>query len=376
MKKDFEQIVTEVFSSEEIEELQKLALLGKQIASIAHELNNPLTAILGYAEMLQAIELEPKAKRYSNNIYISAIRAAKIAESLLAYLKKTEIKFVSVNLNEVIEKTLSLFEYQLKVNGISVQLDLLPTKPVKGDFHKLQQIFFNLIINAIQSLETWDREKRLLISSKSHENKIRVMVSDSGPGINSSHIDKIFSPFHTTKKNGSGLGLSIVYNIVKEHGGDISLLPAAVGCSFIIDFHACTEDEQHFSRISEKKIKESKKVLIVDDDELVITAIGGIIKLLGCTVTFTTKALGALEELKKNDFDIILVDYKMPEMDGIDFINSACEFTDIKKFILMTGYIGIDTSKINAKYNVPVLQKPISLEELKQVISGEIYSKP
>lgn len=375
MKKDFEEIFKGSLSPKKIEELEKLALLGKQIASIAHELNNPLTAILGYSEMLQTMGLEPKAKRYADNIYISAIRAAKIAEGLLAYMQKKEINLTSVKINEVIGKTLSLFEYQLKVNGISVNLDLSSSQLVKGDFHKLQQIFFNLIINAIHSLENWDGEKRISISSKSLENKIRIIISDTGPGIDSSHIDKIFTPFSTTKKNGSGLGLNIVYNIVKEHGGDISLMPDAAGCTFIIDFQAYSGTKQYPDSIPEKIVKVNKKVLIVDDDEIVISAIGGIIKLLGCTVTFTSKALDALEELSKSDFDIILVDYKMPEINGLDFINSACAFTDIKKFILMTGYIGLDLKKIREEYNIPVLQKPISLEELRQVISGGVSTK-
>jgi CheY-like chemotaxis protein len=363
-------------SSQEIEEIEKLVLLGKQIASLAHELNNPLTAILGYAEMLQTIELDPRAKRYANNIYISAIRAAKIAEGLLTYLKKKEIQFAPVDINDVIEKTLSLFEYQITVNAIAIHLDLTPAKPVRGDFHKLQQIFFNLMINSIHSLETWNGKKQISIASMSYENKLRIFISDTGPGIDKTREDKIFSTIYTTKKNGSGLGLNIVYNIVKEHGGDITLLPAAEGCSFAIDFPIYIVTEAHHSITSvSKTTTENKKVLIVDDDELVISAIGGIIKLLGGTVTFTSKPSAGLKELKKNDFDIILVDYKMPEMNGVDFIDMASKFVDIKKFILMTGYIGLDIKKINEEYKIPVLQKPISLDELRQVISGDIFLK-
>jgi len=372
VKKNHEQIVPNDYSVRSIEELEKLALLGEQIASIAHELNNPLSAILGYSEILQSIELEPKAKRYANNIYISAIRAAKISEGILTYLKKKETKLISLNINEVIEKTLSLFEYQAKLHQISIKLDLSSVPSVRGDFHKLQQVFFNLIMNAIQSLETWKGEKKILLSSKLTENKIRIMISDSGPGIDNSNIRQIFSPFHTTKKNGTGLGLSIVHSIVKEHGGDILLMPNAIGCSFMIDFPVSIETKQHNIPVAENKIVENKKVLIIDDDEIVINAIGGIIKLLGCTVTFTTNAFDALDELRKSNFDIILVDYKMPEMNGVDFINTASKFIDIKKFVLMTGYIGLDAREIREKYKIPVLQKPIGLEELKLALSGSI----
>lgn len=370
MNKDLEQIIAKDFSTTNIEELEKFALLGEQIAGIAHELNNPLSAILGYSEMLQTMELEPKAKKYADNIYISAIRAAKIAESLLTFLKKKEIKFVPLNLNEVIEKTLSLFDYQLRANSISVRLDLSSTMPIKGDFHKLQQIFFNLIMNAIQSLEIWDGEKTIRISTSSLENKVRVMVSDSGPGIDNFNISKVFSTFHTTKNSGTGLGLSIVHSLVKEHGGEISLISDAKGCSFLIDFSMTSDTVDDCGSVIENMIQENKRVLIVDDDELVINAIAGIIKLLGYTVTFTTKPFDAIQELRNNDFDIILVDYKMPAMNGIDFIKCASEFVNIKKFILITGYIGLDTQEIHKKYNIPILQKPIGLDELKHALLG------
>lgn len=367
---NLEQIIAVDFPTKNIEELKKLALLGEQIAGIAHELNNPLSAIVGYSELLQTIELEPKAKRYVDNVYISAMRAAKIAEGLLTFLKKKETKFVPVNINEVIEKTFSLFEHQMKVGRISVKLNLSSILPVKGNFHKLQQIFFNLIMNAIQSLETWDGEKRILISSNSFENRVRVMFSDSGPGIDSSNINKVFSPLHTTKKNGTGLGLSIVHSLIKEHDGDISIIPDKAGCSFLIDFPMTSETNEHSSPVPENKLKGNKRVLIVDDDELVINAISGIIKLFGCIVTFTTKPFDALHELRNNDFDIILVDYKMPAMNGIDFIKRASEFVSINKFIIITGYIGLDTQEIHKKYNIPILQKPIGLNELKHALLG------
>ncbi len=214
-----------------------------------------------------------------------------------------------------------------------------------------------------------------MISSASYNNKIRICVSDTGPGIDSSIENKIFTALYTTKKNGTGLGLNIVYNIVKEHGGDISLSTDSEGCCFVIDFPVYKEAEKIENFKSIKRGNKNKKVLIVDDDELVISAIGGIIKLLGSTVTFTSKPSMGLEEIRKNDFDVVLVDYKMPEMNGVDFIDLASRFTDIKKFILMTGYVGLDTKKITDEYRIPVLQKFISLDELKQVISGEIFSK-
>ncbi|MCX7914290.1 MAG: hybrid sensor histidine kinase/response regulator [Thermodesulfovibrionales bacterium] len=370
MEKDAKGKIEEEPSPFKSEDIKKLALLGQHMAAISHELNNPLCAILGYAEMLQSMELDPKAKKYIDNIYISAIRASKIIEGLLSFLRKKQTILVPLKIQEVIQKTIDLLEYQIKTHAILLELNLPQTKLVKGDFHKLQQIFFNLIMNSIQALETQRGEKIISIKTEDFEDKVRILISDNGPGINSSIIDieNIFMPFSTTKKNGTGLGLSIVRSLIKEHEGEITLLPKATGCSFLIDLPATLEEEDKSTQVEKSKLNISKRVLIVDDDELVISAIGGIVKLLGCTVTHTAKPSEGLEELKRNDFDIIFVDYKMPMINGIEFIEKASKFVDIEKFVIITGYIGIEEKALFKKYNIPILRKPVKLEELKEAI--------
>jgi signal transduction histidine kinase len=220
----------------DIMEIERLASLGELIAGISHELNDPLSAILGYSEILQTIDMDPQVKRYINNIHISAMRSAKVVEGLLTFLRKNEIEFNAININDVIKQTVSLFEYQMRTNSISLVLGLSSDIPhAMGDFYRLQQVFFNIIMNALQALEKWHDERRISISSDSCEGGVRVIVSDSGPGIDREHIHRIFSPFFTTKPRGTGLGLSIVQGIIKEHGGRISVLSEGQGCSFVIE---------------------------------------------------------------------------------------------------------------------------------------------
>ncbi|MDI6728709.1 MAG: ATP-binding protein [Thermodesulfovibrionales bacterium] len=220
----------------DIMEIERLASLGELIAGISHELNDPLSAILGYSEILQTIDMDPLIKRYINNIHISAMRSAKVVEGLLTFLRKKEIKFNQININDVIKQTVSLFEYQMRTNGISLVLRLSSDIPhAMGDFYRLQQVFFNIIMNALQALEKWRNERRISISSDSCESGVRVIISDSGPGIGREKIDKIFSPFFTTKPHGTGLGLSIVQGVIKEHGGRISVFSEGQGCSFVIE---------------------------------------------------------------------------------------------------------------------------------------------
>lgn len=220
----------------DIMEIERLASLGELIAGISHELNDPLSAILGYSEILQTIDMDPQIKRYIDNIHISAMRSAKVVEGLLTFLRRKEIEFNTININDVIKQTVSLFEYQMRTNSTSLVLNLSSDIPhVIGDFYRLQQVFFNIIMNALQALDKWHNERRISISSDSYESGIRVIVSDSGPGIDREHIHRIFSPFFTTKPKGTGLGLSIVQGIIKEHGGRISVLQEGQGCSFVIE---------------------------------------------------------------------------------------------------------------------------------------------
>ncbi len=359
------------FSDRGIIEIERLASLGELIAGISHELNNPLSAILGYSEILQTLDMDPQIKRYINNIHIAAMRSAKIVEGLLIFLGKKQIEFNTININAVIKQTVSLFEYQMRTNNISLVLNLASGIPhIKGDFYKLQQVVFNLLMNALQALEVWGREKRITVSSDFHSGVIRTIISDSGPGIAEDKMDKIFSPFYTTKPKGTGLGLSIVHGIIREHGGRISVCSEGHGCSFNIELPA-TFDSLCLEAKDNTVISLNRRVLIVDDDELVLDAVSGIMEFMGCDVVFTTVASEGLVELKRGTFDFVFVDYRMPNMNGIDFIETASNFTDIKKFILITGDVTLDTEAIKQKYNIPVVQKPLSFQELKKLISGD-----
>jgi signal transduction histidine kinase len=236
MSRDEFSFFQEDLPDRDIMEIEKLVSLGELIAGISHELNNPLSVILGYTEILQTIDMDPQIKRYINNIHISAKQSAKVVEELLTFLRKNDIEFNLIDINNVIKQTVSLFEYQMRTNSISLLLGLSSDIPhVMGDFYSLQQVFFNIIMNALQALENWHNERRISISSDFYENRVRVIISDSGPGIDQEHICRVFSPFFTTKPKGTGLGLSIVQGIIKEHRGGISVLSEGHGCSFVIE---------------------------------------------------------------------------------------------------------------------------------------------
>ena len=352
-------------------EIERLESLSELIAGIIHELNDPLSAILGFSEILESLDIDPEIKKYISNIHIAAVRSAKIVEGLLTFMRRKEVELAALNINDVVKQAVSLFEYQMRTRNISLVLSLSSeVPPVKGDIFKLQQVFFNLLMNALQSLETWHRERRISVLSEYKDGMVRLYISDNGPGIPPENINKIFTPFFTTKPKGTGLGLSIAHGIMREHGGRISVRSGGNGCSFAIEMPPVATDQLPAGKRSFAAAQLKKKVLIIDDDELVLTAMSRVMGVIGCDVVFTTAAADAMAELKKDDFDLIFLDYKLSDMDGIDFIESASGFVDTSKFVIITGDISLNAELVKQKYGIPILWKPIGLKEFRKVITS------
>ncbi len=210
---------------------EKMAALGQLVSGIAHELNNPLTSIQGYAQLLLSRRSGSSRSSDARRISQEAERASRIVKNLLLFSRETKPERRAVNLNEVIERTLALRAYELKLENIAVELMLDPVLPhALADAAQLQQVILNLIVNAEQAiLQGRGEESRTgrirFRTRRLAGDRIGIEVSDDGPGISPEVISRIFDPFFTTKPAGvgTGLGLSIVYGIVKEHGGEVSI---------------------------------------------------------------------------------------------------------------------------------------------------------
>ena len=207
---------------------EKLSATGVLISGVAHELNNPLTGIIGYSEILQKDDRLPaQAKERIKTISQQANRCKNIILNLLKFARKYENKRTSVDINEVIDSTLNLNLYEMETTGIKVIKDFKKDIPKTfADLNQLQQVILNLIQNAKHAmLPKAGGEKVLTIKTESVKDKIIIEISDTGGGISEKNISKIFDPFFTTKDvgKGTGLGLSVSHGIVKEHGGDIGV---------------------------------------------------------------------------------------------------------------------------------------------------------
>jgi two-component system, NtrC family, sensor kinase len=224
-------------SDKRLTDIQRLTSMSERIVGIAHELTNILTAIVANSEILQSLDLDAGIKRYVTTVYVSALRSLRIVEGLLTFLREKGIECNLININEIIEKTLSLFEYQMKLHDIRLSMNLTPNIPlVRGDSYKLQQVFFHIVMSAFQALDTRQGEKIIFVATSFDDRVVRIYISDSGLNVDQSLSERIFNPFLTTKPKGMGLGLNSVYTIVKAHGGSIHTLQGGKGCTLSIEF--------------------------------------------------------------------------------------------------------------------------------------------
>ena len=261
---------------------EKLSGIGEFVAGVAHELNNPLTSVLGFSELLAADNLDPRHKRYLDRVQKSAERCQKIVQALLSFARRHKPERKAVCVNSLIEAALEILTYQLRTSNIQVTTQLDPRLPLAMvDPHQIQQVFLNLINNARQAIEAHLPKGWIKITSSANGQVVRVTVQDSGPGITPENLSKIFDPFFTTKElgKGTGLGLSLCYGIIREHGGTI--LPRSQpgeGATFIIELpitHETTPQPAEPSVAPEHGIIDrregaGKRVLVIDDEKPIL----------------------------------------------------------------------------------------------------------
>ncbi|WP_216829015.1 ATP-binding protein [Alkalihalobacterium elongatum] len=222
----------------------KLAAIGEMAAGVAHELNSPLTAIIGNSQLLlRDFNEQDPAHRLLNDIHNCGLRSKNIIRNLLTFSRQDEYEFHQCELNKAVEKVLSLIRYQIERQCISLRVDLDPTLPlIDGNLQQLEQIVINFLLNARDALEESDQlEKEILIQTGvkqiKNETFVYLSIKDNGVGISEQKITEIFRPFYTTKDamNGTGLGLSVSLGIAKEHGGGIEVTSEeGKGSTFIL----------------------------------------------------------------------------------------------------------------------------------------------
>src|SRR6202041_377247 len=225
-------------TQEQLLHSEKMAAVGQLISGVAHELNNPLTAILGYSQLLTASpDVGTQGVEYADKLYKQAQRTHRIVQNLLSFARQHKPERIAVHINQILEETLALRDYDLRMKNIRTHLELAPNLPLTAaDPHQLQQVFLNLVNNAVDAMLEHSNEGDLWVRTGANGDKLFIEFTDSGPGVKDA--SRVFDPFYTTKPvgKGTGLGLSICYGIISEHGGSIRVRNAAPrGASFTIE---------------------------------------------------------------------------------------------------------------------------------------------
>ena len=226
---------------------EKLSAVGEFVAGVAHELNNPLTSLIGFAELAQASGVDEKQATNLNFIVKSAQRCHKIVQSLLGFARQHAPEHKVVKISEAVDGVVELLAYEMRTSNIDVATTYDPMLPVIiGDSHQLQQVFLNVLNNARQAILETQKPGRIRISTERAGHLVRITIADNGPGISAENLRKVFDPFFTTKPvgQGTGLGLSLCYGIVKEHGGSIQVASElGAGATFTIELPSASASQ-------------------------------------------------------------------------------------------------------------------------------------
>jgi len=361
---------------------EKMAALGQTISGVAHELNNPLATILSWAERLaQRPQLDEPTRRALETIRSESERAARIVRHLLTFARKRQTTRAMVDVNQIVRETLALRAYEQRVSNISVLDALAAGLPqVFADGHQIQQVLLNLIINAEQAMLAAHGRGMLVVRTWYDANAESVIleINDDGPGIPDEVQPKIFDPFFTTKEvgKGTGLGLTVAYAIVQEHGGRIRLdsRPQA-GTSFYVELPVTGKlSAQPASRPSLARPVEAvagASILVVEDETQLANAVVDALTDAGYLVDHAPDGEEALEKIRARAFDLVICDLKMPRLDGKAFYArlSAAAPTLAKRVIFVTGDVaGTDAEGFLQESGCRWLAKPFRLTELLKTV--------
>lgn len=364
---------------------EKLSGIGEFVAGVAHELNNPLTTVMGFSELLQQqAGADPAQRRYLDLIYKSAQRCHKIVQALLSFARRHQPERKAVSLNALVEAALEIVAYPLRTSNIEVRTRLDPKLPLAwADPHQIQQVLLNLINNARQAIESHAPRGWIQIATETDGSRLRLSVQDSGPGIAPEHLPKIFDPFFTTKEvgKGTGLGLSLCYGIVKEHGGSIHAVSRpGEGATFIVELplaEVAVEGARppvHPPDCEPEERPEGagKRVLVIDDEASILELVRDTLARRGFEVDVASDGATGLRLLGERRYDLTLCDWKMPGLTGREVFERlrARDPAQSERVIFITGDVmNEQTRRFLNEHRRPCLPKPFTLAEFRAAVS-------
>jgi len=359
-------------TQEQLLQSEKMSAVGQLIAGVAHELNNPLTAILGYAQLLESEGLGERAADFVSKLFKQAQRTHRVVQNLLSFARQRKPQKEQVDICKVLDETLALRDYDLKVNDIKVEREIESTIPaVTADPHQLEQVFLNIINNGVDAMLESGRAGTFKVRVYADEGTVITEFQDSGPGIK--EPNRIFDPFYTTKSvgKGTGLGLSICYGIMKEHGGDISARNREDGGAVIevrLPANGSAGAPEPALPASSRTSVIEGSVLLVEDEEAVLEFERDVLTGAGARVVTLMSGDEVKARLLQESFDAMIIDGKMANgWNAPDVYRWIAENRPGLEKHLMFTFSSVVEPEIRAflhDNNVPYLVKPFEVGDL------------
>jgi len=377
---------------------ERMASLGHTLAGVAHELNNPLAAISGFAQILMKTNLPKEDRSAIETVHREAKRAAKIVKDLLTFARRQESSERHiVDLNGIVRYIADTQRYAMETHGVVCQLALSDAPAfVSADPAQLEQVMLNLLVNARQALETITaptvaggvasgtlRTPMVVIRTSVRANTVTLEISDNGPGIAPAELPRIWDPFWTTKEEGegTGLGLSVVHGIVTEHGGSIDVeTHVGAGTTFCVSLPSFNRDSSD-GRLAVETVPlgppsqhadRPLDILVIDDEEVIVGLLVRYFSSRGHAVVPAHEGRQALRVAQHSSFDVVICDLRMPGMDGAEVIRRLKEIPTCSsaRFVLSTGDTAtpVVRERIEGLNLAAVVEKPYEVEALRRIV--------
>jgi PAS domain S-box-containing protein len=364
---------------EALHQSEKLAALGSLLAGVAHELNNPLSIVIGNALMLQteAERVSRALAERAQRIQAAAERCGRIVRSFLSMARQRNPQPRPVQVEVLVGSALQLLAYGLRSAGIEIEQTIAPGLPsVFCDPDQMTQVLTNLFVNAQQALEAEPQPRRVRVGAAADGDFVLVEIADNGPGIPENLRSRVFDPFFTTKPmgTGTGIGLAVSRGIVEAHGGSLTLAKSGRGATFLLRL-----PRQQASQVavddgagpSPTSLHGGRHALIVDDEAEVGQILSEMLTALGMRCEIATSGKMALERIKERDFDAIICDVRLPDIDGPAVYDWIAEHRPAlrARIAFVTGdTLGHASERFLADARRPLLEKPFLPADVRRLI--------
>jgi len=365
---------------DQITQSEKLSSLGRMIAGVAHELNNPLTSVIGYAQLLRTMPPGEKFAARLDTIRKEAERARRIVQNLLRFARTHTPERRPFSLNEVVDNTAQLLAYPIRSSGCRMVFELDRTLPsVVGDAHEIEQALVNLVTNAQQAMTSAETPGAITLRTwGTPEGRVVLEVDDEGPGIPEEARARVFDPFFTTKPagHGTGLGLWLVYNAVTTHGGsiDASASPGG-GARFRLEFPGGPTVRDAVDAAVADPLDDaprvSARILVADAEAALAALICETLAAEGHRAVAAHDANEVFDRLSGEPFDLLVSDAALPGLSGDRLAREVARVRPelLDRILLTTGdWVSREPEAVARRLGAGLLRKPFELEELRRIV--------